>query len=88
MPTLDWYFDFISPFSYLQCARFPALPVGVDVCRKPVLLSALLDQAVKTGSWAPSRGCSWKSDVRKQLVSWEMFVRARCQRRRRWRLSR
>jgi 2-hydroxychromene-2-carboxylate isomerase len=47
--TLDWYFDFISPYAYLQCARFPVLPAGVEVCRKPVLLSALLDHAGTLG---------------------------------------
>ena len=49
MRTLDWYFDFISPFSYLQCARFPMLPAGIEVRRKPVLLSALLDRAGTLG---------------------------------------
>jgi 2-hydroxychromene-2-carboxylate isomerase len=49
MRTVDWYFDFISPFSYLQCARFPALPPGIQLRRKPVLLSALLDRAGTLG---------------------------------------
>jgi 2-hydroxychromene-2-carboxylate isomerase len=49
MRTLDWYFDFISPYAYLQCARFPALPAGVAVRLKPVLLGALLDQAGTRG---------------------------------------
>jgi 2-hydroxychromene-2-carboxylate isomerase len=49
MRTLDWYFDFISPYAYLQCARFPALPAGVSLHPKPVLLSALLDQAGTRG---------------------------------------
>jgi 2-hydroxychromene-2-carboxylate isomerase len=49
MRTLDWYFDFISPYAYLQCARFPALPAGVAVRPQPVLLSALLDQAGTRG---------------------------------------
>jgi 2-hydroxychromene-2-carboxylate isomerase len=49
MRTLDWYFDFISPYSYLQCARFPVMPAGIDVRRKPVLLSALLDRARTLG---------------------------------------
>lgn len=38
MRTLDWDLDFISPYSYLQCARFPALPAGVVVRPRPVLL--------------------------------------------------
>jgi len=49
MRTLDWYYDFISPYSYLQCATFPALPAGVQVHLKPVLFGALLDQAGTLG---------------------------------------
>lgn len=49
MRTLDWYYDFISPYSYLQCATFPALPAGVQVRLKPVLFGALLDQAGTLG---------------------------------------
>ena len=37
----DWYFDFVSPFSYLQCER---LQPHVDVIRPhPVLFAAILD---------------------------------------------
>lgn len=43
MNKLDWYFDFISPYAYLQCMRFPALPAGTQVSIKPVLFGALLD---------------------------------------------
>jgi len=43
MRTLDWYFDFISPYAYLQCARFPRLPADTQVRIKPVLFGALLD---------------------------------------------
>jgi 2-hydroxychromene-2-carboxylate isomerase len=49
--TLDWYFDFVSPYAYLQHAAFPALPAGVEVRRKPVLLAALLD---RTGTLGPA----------------------------------
>jgi len=49
MRTLDWYYDFISPYSYLQCATFPALPADVQVHLKPVLFGALLDQAGTLG---------------------------------------
>ena len=51
MRTLDWYFDFISPYAYLQCAVFPAVPDGVEVRRRPVLLAALLD---RTGTPGPA----------------------------------
>ncbi len=49
MQTLDWYFDFVSPYAYLQHAAFPALPDGVEVRRKPVLLAALLNRAGTLG---------------------------------------
>jgi 2-hydroxychromene-2-carboxylate isomerase len=49
MRTMDWYFDFISPFAYLQSARFPALPLDVQVRFHPVLLAALLDRAGTVG---------------------------------------
>ena len=49
MRMLDWYYDFISPYSYLQCTTFPALPAGVQVRPKPVLFGALLEQAGTLG---------------------------------------
>jgi len=39
---VDWYFDFISPFAYLQWARLGELPPGVELRPKPVLLAAVL----------------------------------------------
>jgi 2-hydroxychromene-2-carboxylate isomerase len=41
--TVDWYFDFISPFSYLQTARFGDLPSNVTIAYKPVLFAGLLE---------------------------------------------
>lgn len=49
MKTLDWYFDFISPYAYLQCMRFPALPAGMQIRIKPVLFGALLENAGTLG---------------------------------------
>ena len=49
MRMLDWYYDFISPYSYLQCATFPVLPAGVQVRLKPVLFGALLDRVGTLG---------------------------------------
>jgi 2-hydroxychromene-2-carboxylate isomerase len=40
---LTWYFDFVSPFSYLQFAAFPALFQRSDVDLTPVLFAGLLD---------------------------------------------
>ena len=42
MPRLTWYFDFISPFSYLQLCRFGELPKGTDIQHTPVLFAGLL----------------------------------------------
>ena len=42
MPAADWYFDFLSPFSYLQLAQFDRLPPDLDVTYRPVLFAGLL----------------------------------------------
>jgi len=42
MPTADWYFDFISPFSYLQSEELGALSPPLRIRYRPVLLAALL----------------------------------------------
>lgn len=42
MTTAKWYFDFISPFSYLQFARISQLPNHLKVIPVPILFSALL----------------------------------------------
>src|SRR5207249_4672726 len=40
---MDWYFDFISPYSYLQLEQMPRWPEGVVLVAKPILFAALLD---------------------------------------------
>ena len=42
MPAADWYFDFLSPFSYLQLAQFDRLPPDLQVTCRPVLFAGLL----------------------------------------------
>jgi 2-hydroxychromene-2-carboxylate isomerase len=42
MPSADWYFDFVSPFSYLQCEQLPSLERMLRVRYKPVLFAGLL----------------------------------------------
>lgn len=51
-PTIDWYFDFISPFAYLQLHALtkaqqqrPALQINYH----PVLLAGLLQQHAQKG---------------------------------------
>jgi len=39
---LTWYFDYLSPFAYLQLATHPELFRGDDVALKPVVFGALL----------------------------------------------
>jgi 2-hydroxychromene-2-carboxylate isomerase len=39
---IDWYFDLISPFAYLQLQGFDRLPADVTIVPKPVLLGAVL----------------------------------------------
>jgi 2-hydroxychromene-2-carboxylate isomerase len=42
MAIADWYFDFISPFSYLQCEKLDELERSIDIRYKPVLFAGLL----------------------------------------------
>jgi len=42
MPSADWYFDFVSPFAYLQCEQLPALETRLRIHYRPVLFAALL----------------------------------------------
>lgn len=39
---VDWYYDFVSPFAYLQLEQFDRLPAHVHGTLKPVVLGALL----------------------------------------------
>lgn len=40
---VDWYFDFISPYAWLQAERLRELPAQVQLSCKPVLFAGLLD---------------------------------------------
>ncbi len=42
MTIADWYFDFVSPFAYLQSEMLPALRPKLDVRPKPVVFGAIL----------------------------------------------
>lgn len=41
-PRLTWYFDYVSPYSYLQLAAYPQLFRREDVVLRPVLFAGLL----------------------------------------------
>ncbi len=38
----DWYFDFVSPYAYLQLEAFDRLPDDLEVTMRPVLFAGLL----------------------------------------------
>ena len=42
MPSADWYFDFISPFSYLQSEKLATLSPRLSIRYRPVVFGALL----------------------------------------------
>ena len=43
MPGADWYFDFVSPFAYLQSVQLEALERSLRIRYRPVLFAALLN---------------------------------------------
>ncbi|WP_296229051.1 2-hydroxychromene-2-carboxylate isomerase [Ralstonia sp. UBA689] len=40
--TVDWFFDLISPFAYLQLEQFDALPADIVIRPRPAVLGAIL----------------------------------------------
>ena len=47
--SAEWYFDFISPFSYLQFKHFDQLPDSLEIRLVPVLFAGLLNHSVQQG---------------------------------------
>lgn len=45
----DWYFDFISPFAWLQLHKLPALRQRLEIRPVPLLFGALLDSLGQLG---------------------------------------
>ena len=43
MKTVEWFFDFVSPYSYFQCEKLSSLPQTVRLEYKPVLFAGLLN---------------------------------------------
>lgn len=62
MRKLDFYFDFISPFSYIAYARLNRLPADVQVRLRPVLFAGLLAHWGHTGpaELAPKRKWTYR----------------------------
>lgn len=66
MRTLPWYFDFVSPYSYIALQRLPE--VAADVDYRPVLFAGLLKHWGQKGpaEMAPKRlwtyrYCQWQA---------------------------
>jgi 2-hydroxychromene-2-carboxylate isomerase len=49
MPTIDWYFDFISPFAYLQSEQLTLLGPKARIRFRPVLFAGLLAAHAQKG---------------------------------------
>ena len=49
LTKVDWYFDFISAFAYLQRERMDLIPDGVEVVYRPVLFAGLLNHHGQLG---------------------------------------
>ncbi len=47
--TVDWFFDVVSPFAYLQLEQFDKLPAGVAIRPRPVVLGAILNHCGQKG---------------------------------------
>ena len=54
MTKAKWYFDFLSPFAYLQLARFQKLPPNLEVTTVPVVFGAILKHWGPESTFAPS----------------------------------
>ena len=62
----DWYFDFISPFSYLQFVRIQALRERIDITPIPIVFGAVLKHHGQLGP-AEIRG---KREFTYRFVQW------------------
>jgi 2-hydroxychromene-2-carboxylate isomerase len=49
MKTADWYFDFVSPYAYLQATRLRTISEHVEIRAKPVLFAGLLNHHGQLG---------------------------------------
>lgn len=47
--TAEWFFDFVSPFAYLQLEQFDKLPATLTVQARPIAFGAILTQVGQRG---------------------------------------
>ena len=64
----DWYFDFVSPYAYLQLMDFKRLPDSLEIRYRPVLFAGLLNHWGQKGpAEIPGkrlqtyRECQWRA---------------------------
>jgi 2-hydroxychromene-2-carboxylate isomerase len=62
-----WYFDFVSPFAYLQLRRILALRERLDIAPKPIVFAALLGQH---GQLGPAE-IAGKREFTYRFVQWQ-----------------
>lgn len=62
MDTIDWYFDFVSPFAYLQSTRLDDFSQHALIRCKPVLFAGLLQHWGQKGpaEFAPKRAWTYE----------------------------
>lgn len=68
MRQADWYFDFVSPFSYLGFLRHGELAKAIEIRCRPILFAAVLDHWGQKGPaevpgkrlWT-YRWCNWRA---------------------------
>src|SRR5215813_13492728 len=62
MTQADWYFDFISPFSYLQFHDLPRLRAVYEIRLRPILFAGLLAHWGQLGpaEIAPKRSFTYR----------------------------
>jgi 2-hydroxychromene-2-carboxylate isomerase len=65
MPSVVWYFDFISPYAYLGLHALGRLPEGTDLQYRPVLFAGLLKHWGQKGpaEIAPKRKWTYRSCI-------------------------
>ena len=49
MTSAEWYFDFISPFAYLQFETLAQLPPDLDIAFRPVVFAGILNHLQHKG---------------------------------------
>jgi len=65
MPSVVWYFDFVSPYAYLGLHALRRLPEGTDLEYRPILFAGLLKHWGQKGpaEIAPKRKWTYRSCI-------------------------